>query len=142
MSIENRKSERLEADYAVAVRLANVNKLGLASITNLSQGGLCFLVNFALVKDQKIEIIMPPSAPVVTLQAVAVWCRPQRDMFSVGAQFIETSETRKRRIMEMHAAVTAYQKANSNPDAPLMSAQQAAAEWIRLYATQFFNGTA
>jgi len=138
MSIELREAERIDAEYTVRVRPEGARFLSEpASMTNLSAGGFCFLVNTELHLDQKIEIEAPENFPVIKLRARVIWCRPQRDKFSVGAEFIEMSAARRARFAEMHRAIRAYQKMNSTEGATAMNAHQAAVEWFSQHANLF-----
>jgi hypothetical protein len=138
MSIELREAERIIAEYTVRVRPEGGKFLTEpASMTNLSAGGFCFLVNTELQFDQKIEIEVPENYPIITLKARVIWCRPQRDIFSVGAEFIEMSAARRARFSEMHRAIRAYQKMNSTEGETAMNAHQAAVEWFSQHATLF-----
>jgi len=134
VSIESRESERLDTSYTIAVRLVGARQSdNAASMTNLSRGGLCFVSTLNLKQGDKVDIDLPSAKPVATLKARVIWCRSQRDKFSVGAEFVEMSDARRARIIEMHQAITAYQKMNN----PSGDSQQAAAEWLRLHAVKF-----
>ena len=137
MSTELRQYERLGAGYTVALRLTGIKQSDKkASITSLSQGGLCFVSTLDLVQGDRLEIDLPPDRPLLTLKARVTWCRPQRDKFSAGVEFVEMSDTRRARIFEMHKAIVAYQQMNN----PSGDAQQAAVEWLQRYADKFFAG--
>jgi hypothetical protein len=143
MSIDNRKSERLEAGYAVTVRAEGATAaqaFARALMTNLSKGGLCFLTPYRLERQQKLEIDFPALNPVVKLVAKVVWCRPQRDEFSVGAEFTGMSEVLCNRIVDMHRAIAEYQKMKNAVDNPEMGLHQAADEWLGLYGKNFLAG--
>jgi len=138
MSIELRESERLDASYIVAIRLVSTRQSdNAASMTNLSRGGLCFVSTLNLRQGDRIDIDLPASQPVATLTAKVIWCRPQRNLFSVGAEFVDMSDARRTRIIEMHRAISTYQKMNN----PSGDTQQAAAEWLSLHAEKFLAGT-
>jgi len=138
VSIELRESERLDASYTIMARLVNTQMTDAeASMTNLSRGGLCFVSNLKLQQGDKVDIGLPANQPVATLKVKVIWCRPQRNRFSVGAEFIEMSAARRARIIEMHQAIGAYQKMNGSSVDP----QQAAADWLRLHAESFLAGT-
>ena len=138
MSIELRQHERQETGYAIRVRPIDTKQPGdTASITNLSQGGLCFVSTLELLYGDNVEIDMPADPPAVILKAKVVWCRPQRDKFSVGAEFVEMSASRRVRIFEMHRAINAYRQMND----PSGDVQQATAEWLSLYAEKFLADT-
>lgn len=138
MSIELRESERLDASYIVMVRLINSKQSdNAANMTNLSRGGLCFVSTLNLRQGDRVDIDLPSAQPVATLKARVIWCRPQRDKFSVGAEFVEMSDARRARIIEMHRAIGTYQKMNN----PSGDTQQAAAEWLSLHAEKFLAGT-
>ena len=143
MSAEQRKSERLDAEYLITVRVEGGNPakaFARARMTNLSQGGLCFVVPHQLKQDQKLDIDLPASRPVVRLRSRVIWCRPQRDQFSVGAEFVAMSEALRTRLVEMHRAIVEYQKANNTSGAAVMDAQKAAVEWLNLYAEKYLAG--
>lgn len=138
MSIELRESERLDAGYIVTVRLASAKLLdNAASMTNLSRGGLCFMSTLNLRQGDRVDIDLPSTQSVATLKARVIWCRPQRDKYSVGAEFVEMSDARRARIIEMHRAICTYQKMNNTSG----DTQQAAAEWLSLHAETFLAGT-
>jgi len=138
MSVELREAERIVAEYVVSVRPEGARFLSeSASMTNLSAGGFCFVVDTELNLGQKIEIEVPENNPVITLKARVMWCRPQRDKFSVGAEFVEMSDARRARFAEMHRAIRAYQKMNSTAGTAAMNAHQAAVEWFSQHATLF-----
>lgn len=140
MSIEQRKAERFEAEYVVSVRPeGTVFQSDSASMTNLSAGGLCFVLGIELFPGQMIDIDLPENSPVITLKAMVVWCRPQREKFSAGVEFVELSDTRRARIAEMHRAIRAYQKMNSTTGAAVMNPHQAAVEWFSQHASKFLN---
>ncbi len=139
MSSELRQHERLDTGYIVAIRPMGFKQSDhKASITNLSQGGLCFVSTLELAHGDRLEIDLPPDRPLLTLKARVTWCRPQRDMFSAGVEFVEMSDTRRARLFEMHKAIAAYQQMNY----PSGDAQQAAVEWLQRYAANFFVGAA
>jgi hypothetical protein len=138
VSIELRESERLDASYTVTARLVSSKQSdNAANMTNLSRGGLCFVSTLNLRQGDRVDIDLPSAQPVATLKARIIWCRPQRDKFSAGAEFVEMSDARRARIIEMHRAITAYQEMNNASG----DSQQAAAEWLSLHAEKFLAGT-
>lgn len=142
MSVEQRKSERLEAGYFITVRAEGVTAaqaFAKAQMTNLSQGGLCFVTPYRLERAQKLEIDFPALKPVARLTARVVWCRPQREEFSVGAEFTVMSEALRTRLIEMHRAIIEYQKMKNAEGGVVLDAQDAATEWLNLYADKFLS---
>ena len=138
MSIELRQHERQETGYAIRIRPIDIKQPGdTGSITNLSRGGLCFVSTLELLCGDNVEIDMPADQPAAILKAKVVWCRPQRDKFSVGAEFVELSVSCRERIFEMHRAIDAYRQMNN----PSGDVQQATAEWLSLYAEKFLADT-
>lgn len=143
MSIDNRKSERLEAGYAITVRAEGATAaqaFAKAQMTNLSKGGLCFLNPYRLERAQKLEIDFPALKPVAKLTARVVWCRPQREEFSIGAEFAAMSEALRTRLIEMHRAIIEYHELKNSAGGPVVDAQEAATEWLGLYAEKFLSG--
>jgi hypothetical protein len=143
MSAELRKTERLDAEYLITVRVEGdntANAFARAKMNNLGQGGLCFVAPHQFRPDQKLDIDFPASRPVVRLKARVIWCRPQRDQFSVGAEFVAMSEALRTRLIEMHRAIVEYQKMNNASGAAVMDTHQAAVEWLNLHAETFLAG--
>jgi hypothetical protein len=142
MSIDKRQSERLDAGYVITVRAAGATAaqaFARAQMTNLSKGGLCFLNPYRLERAQRLEIDFPALKPVIKLTAHVVWCRPQRNEFSVGAEFIDMAEPLRVRLVEMHRAIADYQKMKNAAGDPVIDAQQAAIEWLNMYAQKFLS---
>lgn len=143
MPIENRQAERLEAGYAITVRAGgstSAEAVAKAQINNLSKGGLCFVTPTRLERGQRLEIDFPAFKPVVKLTAKVVWCRAQRDEFSVGAEFTAMGEPLRVRLIEMHGAIAEYQKIKKAEGNDAIDLQQVAAEWLNLYAEKYLAG--
>ena len=137
MSQEQRVSERLDASYSVTARMVSTGQFdNAASMTNLSRDGLCFMSSLKLWQGDRVDIDLLLTQSVATLKAKVIWCRAQRNTSSVGAVFVEMSEARRARIIEMHLAICAYQKMNASSG----NTQQAAAEWLSLHAEKFLAG--
>lgn len=134
MSAEQRQYERLVISYSASLRVVS-DKLPdkKATITNLSQGGLCFFSSLSLLQGERIEIGLPTGRSVMTLKASVIWCRAQRDQFSSGAEFVEMSAVRRARLFEMHKAIKIFLEMKG----PSGNAEQATAEWLALHAETF-----
>jgi len=143
MSMENRKAERLEASYRITVKRMGARQSdSVANMTNISQGGICFVSPLDLRQGDTIEIGMPAPLPVVSLKAKVIWSRPQKGEISVGAGFDEMSERLRTRLVEMHRAIKAYQTMKDADDSAKLDANQAAMEWLNLYGESFLRGAA
>jgi len=140
MSIDKRQSERFDTVYNITVRAKGASAaeaFARAQMTNLSKGGLCFLTPYRLERRQRVDIDFPALKPVVILHANVVWCRPQRDEFSVGAEFTDMSEALRARLVEMHSAIAGYQKLKASEGTA--DIQQLADEWFSLYGAKFIS---
>ena len=134
MSIELRQHERLAIGYTVTLRLLGIKQSdNKTTITNISQAGLCFVSTLHLLPEEKVEIDLPSTRLVATLKAKVIRCRPLRDEFSTGAEFVEMSAARRARLFEMHKAIKIYQEMKDSPGNP----QQATSEWLALHAEKF-----
>lgn len=136
VSIDQRKAARLDVSYPVTVRRPDSREEDQAgSLTNISQGGVCFVSTLKLRQGDRIEIDLPVAVPI-TLKFKVIWCRPQRDLNSTGAEYVDTSEARRARVLEMNQAIADYQAVNSGTISP----QHAAIEWLSRYSLQFLSG--
>ena len=141
MSIEHRKAERLEIGYPITIKRVGARQSdGIGNMTNVSEGGVCFLSPLDLRPGDSIEIGLPSPQPVTLLKANVIWSRPQKGQVSVGAGFDGTSERLRMRIVEMHRAIKAYQLMKDTDDGAKLDANQAAIEWLKLYGESFLRG--
>jgi len=137
MSIDQRKSSRLDVNYQVTVRRADFGQMDkTAGLNNISQGGVCFVSTLQFQQGDPIEIELPASSPI-KLKFKVIWCRPQRDRFSTGAEYVETSEARRTRVLELHQAILDYHQMNDGSG----DLQQSATEWLNKFAVPFLAGT-
>lgn len=135
MSIEKRKAARLDVSYPITVRLTSIRHTdSSANLTNISTGGVCFLSNIELQQGDRVEIDLPAQSPI-TLKFRVIWCRAQRDRYSTGAEYLETSDARRARVLEMHKAIVDYQNLHSDSGDP----QRTAIEWVERFAVQFLS---
>jgi len=135
VGIEQRKSARLDVNFQIAVRLANFRHADkAATLTNISKGGVCFLSNLELQQGDRVEIDLP-ATQVITLKFKVIWCREQRDRYSTGAEYVDTSEARRARVLEMHQAIADYQKMNSETS----DLQRVAVEWLDRFSAKFLS---
>jgi len=137
VSIDQRKSSRLDVNYQATVRHADFRQMDkTARLNNISQGGVCFVSTLQLQQGDPIEVELPASSPI-KLKFKVIWCRPQRDWFSAGAEYVETSEARRARVLELHQAILDYHQRNNGSG----DLQQSATEWLNKFAVQFLAGT-
>lgn len=141
MSIEQRQAERLEICYPITVKRMGARQSDcVGTLTNVSLGGVCFLSPLDLRPGDSIEIGFPSPHPMTLLKATVTWSRPQKGAISVGSGFDGASERLRKRIVEMHHAIKAYQLMKDTEEEARLDADQAAIEWLRLYGESFLRG--
>jgi hypothetical protein len=140
VSIEHRQAERLEVGYPITIKRMGARQSGgVGTLTNVSLGGACFLSPLDLRPGDSIEIGLPSPHPTTLLKATVTWSRPQKGEVSVGAGFDGASERQRKRIVEMHHAIRAYQLMKDTDEEARLDADQAAIEWLRLYGESFLR---
>lgn len=104
---------------------------------NLSAGGLCFAIDQAFEVGAEVDISIPCVKPPYSTHGVVVWCRPADGAYETGIRFESEQEAFSVRMVEQVCQIELYRDEVRRRDGRVLDADQAAAEWIALHASEF-----
>jgi Tfp pilus assembly protein PilZ len=122
----------------IPIKMAsNSHSSNACLLKNVSLGGLCIQYPTEFSKGDKVNICIPLSEPEITLEAIVCWCRKVREQFEVGVYFITTQDAFTARMVEQMCHIESYRQAQEKETGRPISSEQAASEWIGMYASTF-----
>jgi len=106
-------------------------------LKNVSEAGLCIQYPTKFNKGDKVNICIPLSEPSITVEAIVCWCRQVQGQFEVGVYFISTEDAFTARMIEQMCHIESYRQAQEKETGMPFSPEEAAKEWIGMYASTF-----
>ena len=127
---------RHTADVPIQVRTVD-GDAAVGTGRNVSHGGLAFTSELCPAEGATIEIAIPDVDPPFQAQARVAWCRPEKDAFLVGVQFLEATDAFRARMVEQVCTIERYREQVREKEGRELTTHEAAAEWIGKYAGRF-----
>ena len=137
MTNPHREYLRHTVDVPLELKMVPNAPVQAKSGVNVSYGGLAFTVEECLPVGQVIELRIPTVDPPFEAHARVVWCRPERDRYLVGVQFLDSTDAFQSRMVQQVCSIENYRKQVQEQEGRVLSSQEAAAEWIKKYAGRF-----
>jgi len=107
------------------------------TITNVSLGGLAFMSQQPLEVLQRVRVCIPLLQQDNHLVGNVVWCEKSGKGFEVGIEFEKSRDVFRLRMIEQICHIEHYRKEVERLEGRVLSAQEAAGEWISKYAGDF-----
>ena len=104
---------------------------------NVSYGGLAFVSDDCLATGDTIRLRVPTVDPPFEAAARVAWCRPEGDAYLVGVQFTDAGAAFRSRMVQQVCSIENYRKEVLAREGRDLTTQEAATEWIELYAGRF-----
>jgi hypothetical protein len=104
---------------------------------NLGNGGLALKVCQALEPGRIVELLIAIVRPAFKTQARVVWCRTRDAGFEVGVEFLASDALYRARMVEQVCHIESYRARIRESEGRELTADQAAIEWIAMYAGDF-----
>lgn len=105
---------------------------------DISEGGLAFHADEAIAVGASIEIGIPIEEPAVTICGDVVWCQcGGGGGYEVGVRFCDGDERFRMRMVEQVCHIEHFRRETRARTGRDLSAEDAAIEWIGLYARDF-----
>jgi hypothetical protein len=104
---------------------------------NVSHGGLAFLSAECIDLGKVVQVRIPSVEPPFEAHARVVWCRPEADQFLVGVEFLDAGDAFGARMVQQVCSIENYRKQVLVETGRELTSQEAAEEWIQLYAGRF-----
>ncbi len=122
---------------AVPIQLHASSSRHLAQSRNLSEGGLCCAVAHALEVGSEVDISISLVKPPYRGHGVVVWCHPDGDAYEAGIRFEGEQDAFSVRMVEQVCQIELYRQTVAEHEGRQLSSEEAAAEWISLFAKDF-----
>ncbi len=136
-----RKFIRHPSDIPLTVSLEwvddDVNDHPCGSLNNVSLGGLAFKSQQALLKDQEVKVNFPLISSQHNLAGKVIWNKKVSDGYEIGLKFKSPDELFRLRMIEQICHIEHYKDEVMQQQNRQLTSEQAAKEWISLYAGDF-----
>ncbi len=109
--------------------------VNIPQFVNISHGGFACAVDEPIAVGSSIQLRIPRIWPDYRGCGVVVWCRETPPRFEVGIEFGQ-QDSFKAKMVEQLCQIEHYRKVAQDEGREL-SSEQAADEWIALYACEF-----
>jgi hypothetical protein len=107
--------------------------------SNVSRGGLAFRCNRALEPGNIAQLRIPCVKPPFEAKARVAWCLPCEIGYEVGMEFLDADDDLRARMVEQICYIENYRKLVERTERRILTADQAAREWIARYGAHFFD---
>lgn len=107
------------------------------TLTNVSLGGLAFVSSQALEPMQRVKVSIPALKKDNHLIGTVVWCEKTKNGYEIGLKFEGKREAFRLRMIEQVCHIEHYRKEVESVEGRVLSAEEAAREWISRYAGEF-----
>ncbi|MBD2858971.1 PilZ domain-containing protein [Spongiibacter sp. KMU-158] len=135
-----RKFVRHPSDFPADVRVLNEHQDSHSvQMKNISKGGMSCEVSVPIFAGSQVEICVPSVSKECFGCGEVAWCRPGRGHFQLGVRFGDAETAYRARMVEQICQIEAYRRECESREGRFLAPDQAAEEWIELYAEDFDN---
>lgn len=131
-----RKFVRHPSSIPIDLAIERAPQSGEPELCNISSGGFACAVDKPIEVGSSIELRIPLIWPDYRGCGVVVWCRPAPPRYEVGIEF-GAQDLFKTKMVEQLCQIEHYRQQVLNDEGRELEAEQAAQEWIALYAREF-----
>ncbi len=128
---------RHPADIPIEVTAGDQLVHATRHIHNVSLGGLAFQSDGELEPGIIVEVRIPFVRPIFETKARVVWCSAREGGFELGVEFLDPEDAFRARMVEQVCHIENYKNVVYQAEGRLLTAEEAAMEWIGKYASQF-----
>ncbi len=136
MSLHARKYIRHPSDIPIEVEVDEAHEERDA-LNNISNGGLSFHSQTELVVGKIIALRIPAVQPPFETKARVTWCRANGNAFDVGVELLDKEQAYRVRMVEQVCHIEHYKRKILLHEGRALTGEEAAREWIALYAERF-----
>ena len=134
---ESRKFIRHEADLPIEISLENLVAHKREYLNDIGFGGLSFKAKEEVEVGTLINIKIPLLKPMFEAVGKVIWCRKEGDVYFVGVKFTAPADGFKMRMLEQICHIDAYKKELRKELGRHVTGEEAAIEWIKIFADKF-----
>jgi hypothetical protein len=135
-----RRFIRHPSDIPIAYSLGEANAHA-ERLKDVSRGGLCFNANHPMEIGSTIDIEINLDEVPFEAKGTVAWCRREKDVYSVGIEFSDTSTNFSVRMVEQICHIEHYRTHIIETEGRVLSSEEAAREWVEKYAAEFPQGS-
>jgi len=136
----DRQFIRHPSDIPIEYCLRDIpEEYNITAVKDVSVGGLSFYSKAYITPSQWLHLYIPVNENYFEADAKVLWCNQGEDQknFHVGVSFTTDTEAYSARMVEQVCHIEHYKKEVFVQEGRELSSDQAAAEWITKYATDF-----
>lgn len=111
-----------------------------AGLRNISDGGAAFFSTRKYRKGQAVEMTFPVFKNCPVIRGKIVWSQPDKDTpghHVNGIRYADARDKKVNRIIEQICHIMSYRVMQEHLTGKVLSAEEAAKEWIAKYADSF-----
>lgn len=128
---------RHASDIPLDVKVETSGNAHSHQAVNISQGGISFISKKAIQIGKLVSIRVPAISDIFELEGQVAWCKSDGNNFTIGIQFYDIEQSFTARMVEQMCHIESYRKGVLKKEKRQLSSDEAAAEWIALYADTF-----
>lgn len=128
---------RHPADIPIEVSAGDLSARGPCHTSNLGLGGLAFHSAREIDPGSIVALCIPVVRPAFSTNARVVWCRTGESGYELGVEFLDPEDAFRARMVEQVCHIEEYRHAVQRDEGRLITAEEAAMEWIEKHAAQF-----
>lgn len=108
-------------------------------LKNASLGGLAFFSPEIFQVNHHVWVSVPCLDDKTSIAGCVLWCKKLFQGFEIGLEFENPQEVFQIRMIEQICHIEHYRKEIERIEGKTLSSEEAALEWINLYASDFPN---
>ncbi len=136
MSLQIRKYIRHPSDIPIEIDVDEQHD-EYDTLNNVSSGGLSFHSQMALEVGKIISLRIPAVQPPFETKARVMWCQDNGEAFDIGVELLDKEQAYRARMVEQVCHIEHYKREILQREGRALSGEEAAREWIDLYADHF-----
>ncbi len=128
---------RHASDIPLDVKVETSENTHSHQAVNISQGGISFISKKAIQTGKLVSIRVPAISAIFKFEGQVAWCQKDGNSFTIGIQFYDIEQSFTARMIEQICHIESYRKDILKKEKRQLSSDEAAEEWIALYADTF-----
>lgn len=108
-------------------------------INNVSLGGLAFFSPQSFLINHHVLVSVPCLDTETSIEGCVLWCKALTEGFEVGLEFDDPQAVFHLRMIEQICHIEHYRKEIKRVDGRALTSEEAALEWVSLFASDFPN---
>jgi len=123
----------------IPIDVADTGRFMRASMRsrNVSLGGISLRSPTPMVPGSIVQVSIHYVQPPFETKANVVWCSKHDDEYELAIEFMSTEDAFKARMVEQVCHIEHYRQEVERSEGRKLSVEDAAREWISMYAAQF-----